>query len=99
MLDLWNEAPGTGNLTMSDTTTDDEYTGIARPVMAGTDEEKLRSPEEPEIADDSEHDGLLPKERGGEKEPGPKSSFTSAFIWMVVNTLATIGIVRDHCSY
>ncbi|KAK4462509.1 hypothetical protein QBC42DRAFT_267667 [Cladorrhinum samala] len=61
------------------------------------DEEKLKSPEELEI-DDGEGDGLLPKEGeegtvAANQEPPKKSSFNSAFIWMTVNTLATVGIV------
>ncbi|KAK4227936.1 solute carrier family 35 member E3 [Podospora fimiseda] len=61
------------------------------------DEEKLKSPDELEIDDDHEDDGLLPKEGEEEVAPAPEppkqSSFKSALIWMVVNTLATIGIV------
>lgn len=38
-----------------------------------------------------EDERLLPKEN--EKEEPPKSGFASAVAWMVVNTLATIGIV------
>lgn len=62
------------------------------------DEEKLKSPEELEIDDDGEGDGLLPKEGeegtvAANQEPPKKSSFNSAFIWMTVNTLATVGIV------
>ncbi|GAB1320155.1 GDP-mannose transporter [Madurella fahalii] len=78
---------------MSDTTTEDEYTRPVRTVKAGADEEKLRLSEEPETAGNSEEDGLLPKGRQSQHGPGAKSSFTSALIWMVVNTLATIGIV------
>ncbi|KAK3997283.1 solute carrier family 35 member E3 [Cladorrhinum sp. PSN332] len=61
------------------------------------DEEKLKSPDELEIDDDHEDDGLLPKEGEEDAAPAPeppkKSSFNSALIWMTVNTLATIGIV------
>lgn len=55
---------------------------------------KLKSPEEMEIGDDVERAELLPGEH--EKPPAPKAPETStrsAVIWMVVNTLATIGIV------
>ncbi|KAE8444405.1 hypothetical protein EG329_000605 [Mollisiaceae sp. DMI_Dod_QoI] len=55
---------------------------------------KLKSPEEMEIGDDVERAELLPEEH--EKPPQPKqpeTSMRSAIIWMVVNTLATIGIV------
>lgn len=56
---------------------------------------KLKSPEELEIGDDVERTGLLPSEQGPEK-PRPvaqDNSTRTALIWMVVNTLATIGIV------
>jgi solute carrier family 35, member E3 len=44
--------------------------------------------------DEGEDEELLPQVN--EKAEPPKSSFTSAVIWMVINTLATIGIVRFH---
>jgi len=56
---------------------------------------KLKSPDEMEIGDDVERTGLLPSEQGPEK-PQPvvqDNSTRTAIIWMVVNTLATIGIV------
>jgi solute carrier family 35 protein E3 len=54
----------------------------------------LKSPEEMEIGDDVERAELLPEEH--EKPPPakqPETSMRSSVIWMVVNTLATIGIV------
>lgn len=54
----------------------------------------LKSPEEMEIGDDVERAELLPGDH--EKPPPakqPETSMRSSVIWMVVNTLATIGIV------
>lgn len=54
----------------------------------------LKSPEEMEIGDDVERAELLPAEH--EKPPPakqPETSMRSSIVWMVVNTLATIGIV------
>ena len=66
---------------------------------AGNDDDdisRLKSPDDLELGREAEaeaeDDSLLPKIN--EKEEPPKSSFRSAVIWMVVNTLATIGIVR-----
>lgn len=56
------------------------------------DLEELKSPDDLEIGDDHEDDGLLPQQ--DEKPKPPKSTFASSLTWMVVNTLATIGIVR-----
>jgi solute carrier family 35 protein E3 len=55
----------------------------------------LKAPEEMEIADEEAAE-LLPAEvRAAEKSGEPeKTSARVAVIWMVVNTLATIGIVR-----
>lgn len=53
----------------------------------------LKTPEELEQDRDEERDGLLDDE-GKPAEPKKQESTTrSSFIWMVVNTLATIGIV------
>ncbi|TPX13774.1 uncharacterized protein E0L32_005718 [Thyridium curvatum] len=52
---------------------------------------KSKTPEEMEMGDESEDKTLLPQET--EKPQPPKNSFLSALIWMVINTLATIGIV------
>jgi solute carrier family 35 protein E3 len=57
----------------------------------------LKSPEEMEIGDDIERAGLLPQEEQEKPPPQPAAkdnSTTTAVVWMVVNTLATIGIVR-----
>lgn len=56
----------------------------------------LKSPEEMEIGDDVERAELLPEDH--EKAPPakqPDTSMRSSIIWMVVNTLATIGIVSS----
>jgi solute carrier family 35 protein E3 len=56
----------------------------------------LKSPEEMEIGDDVERAGLLPAEVQEQEKAQPAaqdSSTRTALIWMVVNTLATIGIV------
>ena len=60
---------------------------------------KLKSPEEMEIGgDDVERVGLLPahqEEQEKAQPPTQDNSTRTALIWMVVNTLATIGIVSD----
>ncbi|KAF4630411.1 hypothetical protein G7Y89_g7728 [Cudoniella acicularis] len=54
----------------------------------------LKSPDELDIGDDVERTGLLPAADHEKPVPAePESSMRSAIIWMVVNTLATIGIV------
>lgn len=55
----------------------------------------LKSPEEMEIGDDVERAELLPAEPEKPPPPAkqPDTSMRSSIIWMVVNTLATIGIV------
>lgn len=52
---------------------------------------RMKSPQELEMGDEREDAGLLPQQT--EKVEPAKSSFTSSLIWMIVNTLATIGIV------
>ena len=57
---------------------------------------KLKSPEEMEIGDDVERAGLLPAEEQEQEKPqtpAQDNGTRTAVIWMVVNTLATIGIV------
>lgn len=64
---------------------------------AGKDSEdgkfNLKTPEELEEGVESE--GLLPSEDDKLPEIPPTSTTRSSIIWMVVNTLATIGIVRS----
>lgn len=66
-------------------------------ISSETDESftKLKSPEDLELGDedDIEREGLLPAEQEKPTQPTPEGSVRSAFVWMVVNTLATIGIV------
>jgi len=54
---------------------------------------KLKAPDEMDIGDDVERAGLLPQEEQEKPQPAPDNSTRTAAIWMVVNTLATIGIV------
>ena len=61
------------------------------------DEENLTDSSSPTaIYHESDHghedEGLLPQQLVAKEEP-PKSSVASSVVWMVVNTLATIGIV------
>jgi len=53
----------------------------------------MKTPEEMEIVDDEERGELLPQPEQEKSEPAPESSMRTAAIWMIVNTLATIGIV------
>lgn len=75
----------------ADTATHDENEKLARLDQSEDGLEKLKSPDDMEVGDERENGGLLPQET--EKPEPPKSTFTSSLIWMVVNTLATIGIV------
>lgn len=54
--------------------------------------QNLKSQNDEELGT-QEDEKLLPKTN--EKEEPPKASFRSAVVWMVVNTLATIGIVSS----
>jgi len=56
---------------------------------------KLKSPDELDIGDDIERAELLPQNEQEKAQAAPDNSTRSAIIWMVVNTLATIGIVRS----
>jgi solute carrier family 35 protein E3 len=61
---------------------------------------KLTPPEELEMDDDverAEGTGLLPQVDQEKPQPAPDTT-KSSFIWMVVNTLATIGIVGPSYS-
>jgi solute carrier family 35 protein E3 len=77
----------------AETATNEENEKLARLDQSEEGLEKMRMEEDAE-AGDREDDGLLP--RIEEKTPPPKSTFTSSLIWMIVNTLATIGIVRKY---
>ncbi|PMD43406.1 hypothetical protein L207DRAFT_542675 [Hyaloscypha variabilis F] len=56
---------------------------------------KLKSPEDLELGDgdDDERAEMLPAEHEKPAQTAPQASARSSFAWMVVNTLATIGIV------
>ncbi len=57
---------------------------------------KLKSPEDLEVGDDIETAELLPAEDEKPPQPKPEPSARSALVWMLVNTLATIGIVSSR---
>ena len=59
-------------------------------------DEESHPREEMEIAEEREDAAMLPQET--EKPEPAKSSTRSAIIWMVINTLATIGIVIPALS-
>ncbi len=59
---------------------------------------KLKSLGNLELGDDVERAELLPAEDEKPSQPKPDSSVRTAFVWMVVNTLATIGIVSSGFS-
>ncbi|KAK3940509.1 triose-phosphate transporter [Diplogelasinospora grovesii] len=83
---------GSFSSSSAETATHEENGKFAR--LDGGDCEK-KTPEDLEIGDEREDDGLLRPKSGPEipAEEPPKSSFRAALIWMVINTLATIGIV------
>lgn len=56
---------------------------------------KVKAPEEMEMGSDLERAELLAAPVQAEKAAEAPSSNKAAVIWMVVNTLATIGIVRE----
>lgn len=61
---------------------------------------KLRAPDEMEIEDDVERAGLLPADQQEKPQAPAQETYSTrtAIIWMVVNTLATIGIVSAALS-
>ncbi|SPQ22809.1 b28cfb56-f72a-4d67-bf8b-b99c500918b7 [Thermothielavioides terrestris] len=66
---------------------------LARIHHAGNDEEKQALSRAIDAISDHGDDDLL-QEQGGEPQEGPpRGSFTSGLIWMIINILATIGIV------
>ncbi|KAK4151518.1 hypothetical protein C8A00DRAFT_45299 [Chaetomidium leptoderma] len=77
---------------MAETIAHEANSRLARLHHTGNDEEKQRLSDDLETASNLEDDELLPKEKQG-GQSNPKSSFTSGLVWMVINTLATIGIV------
>ncbi len=88
------ERAGSFSSSSGDTATHEDDEKLNRIDHTEEGVESLKKPEELEIEEENGEDaGLLP---GETKKAEPKSSFTSSLIWMVVNTLATIGIVCDH---
>lgn len=82
------ERAGSFASSSAETATSPENEKLARLDQS---EDGLEKQGDLEIGDEREDDGLLPQET--EKPEPPKSTFKSSFIWMIVNTLATIGIV------
>jgi hypothetical protein len=80
--------------TLQDRSTLDVKSRLHPVSHGGDDEEKQRLSLDLDTVSNHEDDELLPKEKHGE-QPGPKSSFISGLIWMVINTLATIGIASN----
>jgi solute carrier family 35 protein E3 len=79
---------GSFSSSSAETATHEENEKLARLTQSEDGMEKLA---DLEVGEEREADGLLPQE--SEKPEPPKSTFKSSFIWMIVNTLATIGIV------
>ncbi|KAL2136641.1 hypothetical protein VTI74DRAFT_2373 [Chaetomium olivicolor] len=59
---------------------------------AGNDQEKQRFSDDLETGSGQQDDEHLPEDKQGQP-PAPRGSFISGWIWMAINTLATIGIV------
>jgi len=75
----------------------EEREKLAKLDALDDDGAKLTPPEDLEVGEEREDEELLPQV--DEKPAPPKSTFRSSAIWMVINTLATIGIVRfPSCS-
>ena len=81
----------------SATTAFEDNQKLTHPNRTGDDEEKLRLSDDLDAGDHEREDGrLLEQEEAEDTQPAPvppKSSPTAAIVWMVINTLATIGIV------
>jgi solute carrier family 35 protein E3 len=73
----------------AETATNDDNAKLSRLDQDDDALEKLARPEDLEMGEEDE--GLLPQL--SEKPEPPTSTFYSSAIWMVVNTLATVGIV------
>ena len=74
---------------------DDEKNGGSSPTSSFV---KVKAMEEMEMGSDIERAELLPPAIPKVQEP-EKGSVRAAVVWMVVNTLATIGIVRLPLRY
>lgn len=87
-----DRAPSTASsVTEAETYDENEKHGTLSETEGGF--VKLKSPEDLELGDDDERAEMLPVEHEKPAQPAPEASVRSSFIWMVVNTLATIGIV------
>jgi solute carrier family 35 protein E3 len=82
------ERAGSFASSSAETATSPENEKLARLDQS---EAGLEKQEDLEGRGEGEDEGLLPQE--SEKPEPPKSTLKSSVIWMVVNTLATIGIV------
>ncbi|KAK0753309.1 triose-phosphate transporter [Schizothecium vesticola] len=86
-----------GSFDSSSTRSPTMYEANEKLAQFHDDEEKLISPDELEAGfnDDDEDRTLLGQTPQGDQSPSPptQTSFTTAILWMVANTLATIGIV------
>jgi hypothetical protein len=88
----------------------DRAPSVSSSTAEGYDEKKnssdgsfvqLKAGEGSEAGDDVERAELLPEDHEQEKQAAPvteDNSTRTAIVWMVVNTLATIGIVRQSTS-
>jgi solute carrier family 35, member E3 len=92
-----NHAPSTSSsVTEAEAYDENEKHGMLSETEGGF--VKLKSPEDLELGDgddDDERAEMLPAEHEKPAQPTPEASVRSSFIWMVVNTLATIGIVSS----
>ncbi len=77
----------------------DDVEGQARFKYVEDELSALKPPDELAIHEELEDDhSLLPRPPLNEKaEPSKRSGLATSLIWMVVNTLATIGIVSARC--
>jgi hypothetical protein len=81
------------SVTEADAFDEDEKTGGTASSDGGF--VNLKSPDEMETGDDVERAELLPSGQEKAPEAKPETSARTAAAWMVVNTLATIGIVSE----
>ncbi|KAK1826933.1 triose-phosphate transporter family-domain-containing protein [Podospora conica] len=87
----------TGSFDSSSTRSPTMYEANEKLAQFDDDDEKLLSPDELEagLYNDDEDRTLLGRSPQGDQPPSPptQTSFTTAILWMVANTVATIGIV------
>lgn len=83
--------PRSSSGTESETYEDPEKHGVLS--SSESSDERLKTPEELEIDDDDAQARLLSGEQPPEKPKAQEGGLATSFVWMVVNTLATIGIV------